>query len=97
MLSIIIYIVIFIIPLTEPIGTDKDGNEINFNDILGSDPDAILNDIHLKLQVKSLYNAISHILTKREQLIVMKRYGISGEEPLPSVSLPKSWVSAVPM
>ncbi|QAT43064.1 RNA polymerase sporulation sigma factor SigK [Aminipila luticellarii] len=77
------------ISLNEPIGTDKDGNEINFNDILGSDPDAVLNDIHLKLQIKSLYGAISHILTNRERLIVMKRYGISGEEPLTQRELAK--------
>ncbi|WP_312094395.1 sigma-70 family RNA polymerase sigma factor [Aminipila sp.] len=88
-LKFILYIIIYFVTLTEPIGTDKDGNEINFNDILGSDPDAILDDIHLKMQVKSLYNAISHILTKREQLIIMKRYGISGEEPLTQRELAK--------
>lgn len=69
------------ISLNEPIGTDKDGNEINFNDILGSDPDAILDDIHYKMQVNALYSAIFKILTKREQSVIIKRYGITGEDP----------------
>jgi RNA polymerase sporulation-specific sigma factor len=69
------------ISLNEPIGTDKDGNEINFNDILGSDPDAILDDIHYKMQVNALYSAIFKILTKREQAVIIKRYGITGEDP----------------
>ncbi|MFV0516465.1 MAG: RNA polymerase sporulation sigma factor SigK [Aminipila sp.] len=77
------------ISLNEPIGTDKDGNEINFNDILGSDPDAILEDINLKMQIKCLYDAISHILTKREKLVIIKRYGISGEDPLTQRELAK--------
>lgn len=69
------------ISLNEPIGTDKDGNEINFNDILGSDPDAILDDIHYKMQVSALYCAIYKILTRREQAVIIKRYGITGEDP----------------
>ncbi|MBN7772776.1 RNA polymerase sporulation sigma factor SigK [Clostridium aminobutyricum] len=69
------------ISLNEPIGTDKDGNEINFNDILGSDPDAILDDIHYKMQVNALYCAIYKILTRREQAVIIKRYGITGEDP----------------
>lgn len=77
------------ISLNEPIGTDKDGNEINFNDILGSDPDEILNGIHLKMQIQSLYKALSHTLTNREKLIIIKRYGIFGEEPLTQRELAK--------
>lgn len=77
------------ISLNEPIGTDKDGNEINFNDILGSDPDEILNGIHLKMQIQSLYKALSHTLTNREKLIIIKRYGIFDEEPLTQRELAK--------
>lgn len=39
------------VSLSLPLGIDKDGNEISFNDILGTDPDAVLDTISLKIQV----------------------------------------------
>ncbi|MBU5426695.1 RNA polymerase sporulation sigma factor SigK [Tissierella pigra] len=59
-----------------PIGTDKEGNEINLLDILGSDPDEILDEVHLKLQVKKLYKAINEVLKDREKAIIELRYGL---------------------
>ena len=39
------------VSLNLPIGTDKDGNEISLNDILGSDTDEIIDSISLNIQV----------------------------------------------
>jgi len=69
------------ISLNEPIGADKDGNEISFNDILGTDPDAILDDINFKIQAKQLYKAVGRILSVRERIVIVKRYGLAGEDP----------------
>lgn len=69
------------VSLSVPIGTDKDGNEISFNDILGTDPDAILDDISLKIQVGKLLQAINTVLTPREKTVVLNRYGIFGHKP----------------
>lgn len=65
-----------------PIGVDKDGNEINLNDILGTDPDAILEDLSLKIQVKNLLAAIHRVLTAREKTVILMRYGLYGQKPL---------------
>ena len=46
------------ISLSLPIGVDKDGNEISFNDILGTDTDEIIDSIDLKIQVSNLRNAL---------------------------------------
>lgn len=62
--------------LNEPIGMDKEGNEINLLDILGSDVDEILDEVHLKLQVKNLYRAINRVLKDREKVIIELRYGL---------------------
>ena len=70
------------ISLNEPIGTDKDGNELSFLDILGSDPDEIIDDIYLKMQIQNLLLSLSKVLTNREKLIIMKRYGLMGYKPL---------------
>ncbi len=70
------------VSLSDPIGTDKDGNEINLNDILGTDPDEILDDISLRMQISKMINAIDSALTERERAVILKRYGIMGEYPL---------------
>ena len=63
------------VSLSLPIGTDKDGNEISFNDILGTDTDEIVEDISLKIQVTKLYRAIAEQLSPREQRVIIQRYG----------------------
>ena len=65
------------VSLQEPIGVDKEGNEISLLDILGTDTDHILDEVHLKLQTKRLYNAINKVLKDREKKIVELRYGLT--------------------
>lgn len=55
---------------------DKEGNEINLLDILGTDVDGIIDEVHLKLQVKNLYKAINQVLKDREKTIIELRYGL---------------------
>jgi RNA polymerase sporulation-specific sigma factor len=64
------------VSLQEPIGIDKEGNEISLLDILGSDMDDILDEVHLKLQIKKLYQAINKVLKGREKIIIELRYGL---------------------
>ena len=64
------------ISLNEPIGIDKEGNEISLLDILGTDIDDILDQVHLRLQVKKLYQAINKVLKDREKIIIELRYGL---------------------
>ena len=71
------------VSLSLPIGTDKDGNEISFNDILGTDTDEIIDSINLKIQVGKLHHAINTVLTDREKKVVISRYGLDGNEPVP--------------
>ena len=77
------------VSLSLPIGTDKDGNEISFNDILGTDTDEIVEDISLKIQVAKLYRAIAKQLTPREQRVIIQRYGLDGGEAQPQREIAK--------
>lgn len=87
------------ISLSLPIGVDKDGNEISFNDILGTDTDEIIDSIDLKIQVSNLRNALKEALTEREQTVVIARYGLDGSEPKPqreiarALGISRSYVS----
>lgn len=69
------------VSLSGPIGTDKDGNEINLNDILGTDPDAVLDNISLKIQIHKMTEAIGSCLNYRERQIIQSRYGVMGYPP----------------
>ena len=89
------------VSLSLPIGTDKDGNEISFNDILGTDTDEIIDSINLKIQVGKLHHAINTVLTDREKKVVISRYGLDGNEPVPQreiaaqLGISRSYVSRI--
>lgn len=89
------------ISLNDPIGTDKDGNEISFNDILGTDTDSIIDDIDGKMQVKKLHGAIRSLLRDREKLVIVKRFGLAGEnaktqrEVAKELGISRSYVSRI--
>ena len=89
------------VSLSLPIGIDKDGNEISFNDILGTDTDEIVDSIDLKIQISRLREAISSCLSHREQAVITARYGLDGREPRPQreiaycLGISRSYVSRI--
>jgi RNA polymerase sporulation-specific sigma factor len=89
------------VSLSLPIGVDNDGNEISFNDILGTDGDEILDSIGLKIQIDKLYNAIKEALTPREQSVIIMRYGLGNCDLLPQreiakkLNISRSYVSRI--
>ena len=89
------------VSLSLPIGTEKDGNEISFIDILGTDADEIVDSISLKIQVGKLHDAINTALTPREKTVIICRYGLEGGDPLPQreiaefLGISRSYVSRI--
>ena len=67
--------------LNEPIGKDKDDNEISLLDILENDEKSIEDEIDLKMKVKKVYLKIKEKLKDREQIIINLRFGLDGEKP----------------
>lgn len=65
------------VSIQEPIGIDKEGNEISLMDILGSDPDTVLDEVELKMQIKNLYRKMSKVLKNREKTVIELRYGLA--------------------
>ncbi len=65
------------VSLQDPIGMDKEGNEISLIDVLGTDIDYILDQVELKVQISKLYEQLDKILTKREKEIILLRYGLT--------------------
>lgn len=64
------------ISLQDPVGVDKEGNKITLTDILGTDADAVIDDVEANIAASQLRKAIKEVLSKRERVIVEMRYGI---------------------
>lgn len=62
--------------LNEPIGKDKDDNEIALIDILENDEKNIEDEIDLKIKTKKLYDRMKDILKGREKTIIELRFGL---------------------
>lgn len=62
--------------LQEPIGTDKEGNEVTLIDILGTDEDVITDQVSDRMQIARLYKKMGSVLKDRERLIIELRYGL---------------------
>ncbi|KOP64282.1 RNA polymerase subunit sigma-70 [Bacillus sp. FJAT-18019] len=69
------------VSLHDPIGTDKEGNEITLIDILGSEADDIVDAVQLKIEKSKIYRNLD-ILDDREKEVVIGRFGLEagGEE-----------------
>src|SRR5690606_20230250 len=69
------------VSLHDPLGTDKEGNEITLIDILGSDSDEVADKVELKIEKSKIYNHLD-ILDEREQEVIRSRLGLEqgGEE-----------------
>ncbi len=62
--------------LQEPIGCDREGNEISLMDILESADNDFADSIELKDNIRKLYKAIGNIADEREKQIIILRYGL---------------------
>ena len=69
------------ISLYEPIGTDKEGNEIQLFDIIETQEEDAQTKIALKDDIAVLYDKVASELSSRERLVLKMRYGLyNGEE-----------------
>jgi RNA polymerase sigma factor, sigma-70 family len=70
------------VSLYEPIGTDKEGNQIQLVDIVESNGSEVFEEVYLKKNVRLLYRVLPELLTKREQEIIKARYGLYNKKPV---------------
>ena len=68
------------ISLYEPIGTDREGNEIQLFDIIETDEDDAHRKAELKDDIRMLYRKVESELSARERLVLKMRYGLYNEE-----------------
>lgn len=69
------------VSLCEPIGTDKEGNEIHLLDILESNEPNVPESCEKKEDTIRLYWYLEHALSPQERAIMIMRYGLYGRKP----------------
>ncbi len=67
------------ISLYEPIGQDKEGNEVALLDMLGTDGEEVIETVQLQLDRERIYEVLA-ALSPREREIVWARFGLVGGE-----------------
>ena len=68
------------VSLYEPIGTDREGNEIQLFDIIETPEEDAHTRLVLKDNIRQLYQRVESELSPRERLVLKMRYGLYNEE-----------------
>lgn len=88
------------VSLTEPIGTDGEGNDMTLMDILGTEQDALEEDVIRKVTLEKV-RSVMKILPARERMVLEMRYGLVDGQAHPQheiaklLGISRSYVSRV--
>lgn len=66
------------VSLSEPVGSDKDGNELTLMDVLSEKEDSVFLSVDKSIEKQKLLEFMKKNLDKREYKIMCLRYGIKG-------------------
>ena len=70
------------VSLYEPIGTDKEGNQIQLLDVVVSEDEDVVELLEQDRKVRRLNEIIPQTLSGRELFIVINRYGLYGKKTM---------------
>lgn len=78
------------ISLFEPIGMDKEGNEISFMDVVEDPSVNSLDQMLFSEEIGKMYEGIETVLNEREREIIYKRYGLYGWDEITQKEIGKT-------
>lgn len=70
------------ISLNEPLGTDREGNEICFQDVTFCEDEDVVARLQKNQDIIRLKEAFDQVLNDREKRILVCRYGLGDQKPL---------------
>lgn len=88
------------VSLQDPIGVDKEGNEITLIDVLGTDPEIVEEKVEGILQYNKLRDKMKN-LSRREKKVIALRFGLANgirqtqQEIAKSLGISRSYVSRI--
>lgn len=89
------------VSMFEPIGTDKEGNQIQLVDVLEFHDKNVADEVAKREQMKKIKAHMKEVLTERESFIICRRYGIGGGQELTqreiarALGISRSYVSRI--
>ena len=84
----------------EPIGSDKDGNELSFIDVLGTDPETVIDTVSGKFESERLWSKLDNLNIQEKRVLIL-RYGLKGglsftqREIAKKLGISRSYVSRI--
>lgn len=87
--------------LTDPVGMDKDGNELTLIDLLSEKEDSVFAQVEKSIQREKFIAVLKKILTDREFSILSMRYGLEDGIALPQrevarkLKISRSYISRI--
>ena len=87
--------------LADPVGVDKDGNELTLMDLLFEKEDCVFEEVEHSIQREKLLSCIKKVLSEREYKIICLRYALTGGIPLPQrevanvLKISRSYISRI--
>lgn len=87
--------------LYDPVGVDKDGNELTLMDLLFEKEDCVFEEVERSVQREKLLKQIKSVLSEREYTIICLRYALKGGIPLPQrevanvLKISRSYISRI--
>ncbi|MBO4976517.1 MAG: RNA polymerase sporulation sigma factor SigK [Lachnospiraceae bacterium] len=70
------------VSLFEPIGQDKEGNEIHLVDVIEQEQADIVENMELAGNIRKLLTLLEQCLTPREKEVLTLRYGLGGQQEI---------------
>lgn len=67
------------VSMYDPIGTDKEGNEISLIEIVAEQSSDVIDDYIFNERIECIKINIDNVLTRREQMVIRYRYGLNGD------------------
>lgn len=89
------------VSLYEPIGVDKEGNEISLMDIIHCEDDNLFRFLLYSSNRRKLYEELDNLPDEKEKQVLILRYGLFGGEELPQrevaklLGISRSYVSRI--
>ncbi|MEA5059802.1 RNA polymerase sigma-28 factor [bioreactor metagenome] len=77
------------VSFSDPIGVDKDGNEISLVEVLGTDTEEVQRQVELALFGVQIREAMDRALSCRERTVIELRYGLIGGQIMPQREIAK--------
>ncbi|MBR6697253.1 MAG: RNA polymerase sporulation sigma factor SigK [Lachnospiraceae bacterium] len=77
------------VSMYEPVGEDKEGNEINYLDIIENDEPDVVEHLQMNEDIKKMYQLMDEILSEREKEILELRYGLNGKKEMTQIEIAK--------